>query len=69
MCQRKGTYRNIGKRLFLDRNCRDRCDKDSSCTGYMLGLYPTVCATYTLAGLTGDGKQTWRYDCWMKGKQ
>merc|ERR1712126_78688 len=36
LCQRKGTYTNIGSILFPDRNCRDRCDKDFSCTGSLL---------------------------------
>merc|ERR1712126_615544 len=58
LCQRKGTYRNIGSILFPDRNCRYRCDKDFSCTGYLLphllgGGNTKWCSTYTSAGLTG----------------
>ena len=56
--------------LYQDRNCRDRCDKDSSCTGYLLPRLATVsqnwCAIYTSVGLTGNGRGN--YDCWMKGK-
>ena len=66
-------YENVGNTEFKDRNCRDRCDKDSSCTGYLL---PRIvkqnddynydwCTTYTSKGLTGNGRKD--YDCWMKG--
>ena len=55
---------------FNDRNCRDRCDKDSSCTGYLLPrIQPNYskmwCVTYTSVKLTGNGRKD--YDCWMKG--
>ena len=63
---------NVPNTQFNDRNCRDRCDKDSSCTGYMMHqVVPhknnpfNWCVTYTSVGLTGNGRKY--YDCWMKG--
>ena len=66
-------YENVENTEFKDRNCRYRCDKESSCTGYLL---PRIvkqsddynynwCTTYTSTGLTGNGRKD--YDCWMKG--
>ena len=58
---------------FKDRNCQYRCDKDSSCTGYLLPRIAKQnddydynwCTTYTSTGLTGNGRED--YDCWIKG--
>ena len=61
-------YENVKNTEFKDRNCQDRCDKNSSCTGYLLprNLDHNWCTTYTSVGLTGNGRDL--YDCWMKGK-
>ena len=61
--------KNVPNTIFNDRSCRDRCDKDSSCTAYLLS--PLInsanwCTIYTSVGLTGNGRDL--YDCWMKGK-
>ena len=61
--------KNVPNTLFNDRNCRDRCDKDSSCTAYLLS--PLInsanwCTTYTSVGLQGNGRENWV--CWLKGK-
>ena len=69
-CRRKGKpIKRHELTVFHDRNCRDRCDKDSSCTGYLLPRNAAHfwCATYNSVGLTGNGRE--HYECWMKGKQ
>ena len=54
-----------GKKLYRDRNCKDRCDKDGSCTGYVLPVSrANWCETYPSLGATGNGHKS--YKCYMK---
>ena len=66
---KKEECKNVPNILFNDRNCRERCDKDSYCTAYLLS--PLInsanwCTTYTSVGLQGNGRENWV--CWLKGK-
>ena len=67
---KKEECKNVPNILFNDRNCRERCNKDSSCTAYLLSPLVTGsanwCTTYTIAGLKGNGREHWV--CWLKGK-
>ena len=56
-----------GKAYYDDRNCKDRCGKSETCTGYMLPVAGSNwCQTFTSAGATGNGKSS--YECFMKQK-
>ena len=66
----KEECKKVPNTIFQDTNCRDRCDKDSSCTAYLISPMKTGtnnwCTIYTSIGLAGNGRQNW--DCWLKGK-
>ena len=57
-----------GQKVFTDRDCRERCSRSDTCTGYALPI--TVhhngkfCYTYTSPGATGNGISWLR--CYMK---
>ena len=55
------------RQYFADRDCRDRCDASSNCTGYNLPVNGSAnwCETYTSAGASGDGRADFK--CYMKG--
>ena len=58
---------SAGYEMFRDRNCKDRCGKSETCTGYMLLVdVANRCWTYTSAGATGDGRSG--IECFMKQK-
>ena len=43
---------------YEDRNCKERCDKAPTCTGFNFPVYPpdaTMCGTIDSVGATGDG--------------
>lgn len=59
--------RNAGLAFFRDRNCRARCNSQSSCTGYVDPKSASSwCETYTSKGITGDGRNYW---CYVKGDE
>ena len=66
----KEECKKVPNSVFYDTNCRDRCDKNSSCTAYLISPMKTGtnnwCTIYTSIGLAGNGRQNW--DCWLKGK-
>ena len=50
---------------FADKDCRERCDMNSMCTGFVLPVSgANWCQTYTSIGATGDGRDS--YYCYMK---
>ena len=54
-----------GKKFYNDRNCKDRCDKSGTCTGYVLPVSgANWCETYTSPAATGNGHSS--YKCYMK---
>ena len=57
-----------GVTLYKGRDCKERCNIDPKCTGYLLTLnessYWNWCETYTSAGLKGNGVRG--YTCNMK---
>jgi len=56
--------RNAGLVFFRDRNCRAKCNSQSSCTGYVLPKSNSAwCETYTSKEAEGDGRNFW---CYMK---
>jgi len=68
---------NAGLVYHQDRDCRHRCDIDSSCTGYVMPnsyvewygfakkwLAPNWCETYTSPGVTGDGSSGYNDNGW-----
>ena len=58
-----GNY--AGSQTFSDRDCRNRCDDLSTCTGYVLPVSGSNwCETYTSAGASGDGRTNFK--CYMK---
>ena len=60
---------SAGKQYFSGlsgRDCRNRCDSLSTCTGYVLPVSGSNwCETYTSVGASGDGRTS--YKCYMKG--
>ena len=48
----------------VDWECEYRCNRDHSCTGYLLDKTGNGCVTYTSVGATGDGRPG--YICYMK---
>ena len=63
MCQ--GGENGSGQEIFYDRDCKNRCDAMSSCTGYALPNNTVeMCATYTTVGARGLGGIVWM--CYMK---
>merc|ERR1711902_237610 len=56
---------NAGMTKYLDRNCRNRCDQDSSCQAYVVPVSgANWCETYTSIAATGDGRSA--YQCFSK---
>ena len=56
---------NAGKKVFEDKNCMERCNIDSDCTGFTFPVSDSDwCETYTSIGATGDGRSA--YTCYMK---
>ena len=57
---------NGGLTFHRDRNCLNRCNQDSSCTGYTVPVSgANWCETFTSVGVTGDGRSA--YQCFTKG--
>ena len=57
---------NAGLTFYRDRNCLNRCNQDSSCTGYTLPVNgANWCETFTSVGVTGDGRTG--FQCFTKG--
>ena len=57
---------SAGLTFYQDRNCLNRCNQDSSCSGYTLPVDgDNWCETFTSVGVTGDG---WNIiQCFTKG--
>ena len=57
---------DAGLAYYDDQLCRDRCDYNSTCTGYVIPVSDEFewCETYTSIGATGDGNSD--YKCYMK---
>ena len=57
---------SAGLTFYRDSNCLDRCNQDSSCTGYNVPVDGSNwCETFTSVVATGDGRS--RFQCFMKG--
>ena len=42
-----------GQKNYQDLNCKDHCDKSTTCTAYAMAR--DNCATFTSVGVTGNG--------------
>ena len=57
---------NGGLTFHRDRNCLNRCNQDSSCTGYTVPVDgANWCETFTSVGVTGDGRS--EFQCFTNG--
>ena len=57
---------SAGLTFYRDRNCLNRCNQDTSCTGYTLPVSgANWCETFTSVGVTGDGRSG--FQCFTKG--
>ena len=57
---------SAGLTLHRDLNCLNRCDQNTSCTGYTLHVGGfNWCETFTSVGVTGDGRSG--FQCFTKG--
>ena len=65
-CRGGNSPENVaGQKVYEDRDCRDRCNMDSGCTGYVLPENgDNWCETYSSIGATGNGDS--KYACYMK---
>merc|ERR1719436_592203 len=58
---------NAGLKFFRNRNCKDLCDSQATCTGFVLPVTNSMwCETYTSRGAKGDGRN---FYCYMKNGQ
>ena len=64
-CRIENIEGNAGLAFYKDRNCKDRCDNSSTCTGYTLPVKgANWCETYTSAGIMGNDRR--EFKCYVK---
>ena len=64
---RGGNYpkNDAGKHIFTDKDCRERCNENPTCSGFVLpNDGASWCETFTSIGATGDGRS--QFTCFMK---